>query len=558
MQSILFSRRQRFFLGFSAGLVAGIVASLLMILFSLLLNTVSLPEVLGSTITQFMPPALFQSLHEFFGPDAKRYLFYIILVGQCLIFALGGGLCNLLLSQSRYSALSDKEGHLRWAVGFWLAGILWLLTGLVFLPVTGAGLFGVSLPAGALNTMATLAAVGLFFGLSFVFVQNWLLLRHLQTLGAVKQDEVVEASLSRRTILTRGGLWVGAAALGVLAWRFISSGVGSGGQTLSGSSASEVQQSYKAKVEPVPAPAYDGDFSQIAGLSPEITTNDQFYQVSKNLSSDPSINANGWNMTIYGEIEQPYTLNYTQLQALPMKQQYETLMCISNEVGGQYISNALWEGIPLSDLLAKAGKIKPGATKVVLYASDDYSDSIHLAKALEPTTLVAVRMNGVPLPSEHGYPARLLVPGIYGMKHVKWITKIEVVNTDYQGYWQNRGWSDPAPIRMTSRIDTPNGLQPLKAGMPTYIAGLAFSGNKGISEVDLSLDAGKTWQPTKLKKPFSDLTWVLWEMPWQPKAGSYTLVVRAIDKEGNVQDPASASPAPDGSSGYHSITVTVS
>jgi DMSO/TMAO reductase YedYZ molybdopterin-dependent catalytic subunit len=559
MQSILFSRKQRFQLGFLAGLMAGVVASLLMVLFSLLLGTVSLPELLGSAVTQFMPPALFQALHEFFGPDAKRYLFYIILVGQCFVFALGGGLCNLLLSLSDYASLTDKQGRLRWSVGPWLAGVLWLLTGVLFLPLTGAGIFGVSLPGGIVSTMVSLAIVGLLFGLLFVFAQNWLMVRRLQALGAVDAEEAAEAGLSRRTLLTRGGFWIGAAAVGVLAWRFISNGVNGGGQTLSGSSADQLQKSYQPKIEPT-SPAYSsgGNFSQIAGLSPEITSNDQFYQVSKNLSSDPVVNANGWSMTIYGQVDQPYTLNYAQLQALPTKQQYETLMCISNEVGGQYMSNALWEGVPLSDLLAKAGKIKPGSSKVVLYAQDDYSDSIHLSKALEPTTLVALRMNGVPLPSEHGYPARLLVPGIYGMKHVKWITKIEVVNTDYQGYWQNRGWSDPAPIRMTSRIDTPNGVQTVKAGVPTYIAGVAFSGNKGISEVDVSMDSGTTWQHAVLKKPLSDLSWVLWEVPWKPKAGTYTLVVRAIDSEGNVQDPTPASPAPDGSSGYDGITVTVS
>jgi DMSO/TMAO reductase YedYZ molybdopterin-dependent catalytic subunit len=557
MQSVIFSRTQRFTLGFYAGLLAGLVASLLMLLFSYLLGTVSLPEVLGSTITQFMPPAVFQSLHTLFGPDAKHYLFYIIFVGQCLVFALSGGLCNLVLSQSDHATFTDREGRLRWSTGLLLAGLLFLLTGLLFLPLTGAGLFGASLVGGVFSTMFTLVVVGLFFGFLFVFIQNWLLLRRLQSLGAVKQEDAEEAGASRRTLLKQGAFWIAAAAVGVFAWRFITTGGGSGSQALSGTAADSVQKSYKPKVNPI-APNYSSDFKQLPDLSPEITSNDQFYEVSKNLSSDPVINASNWNMSIYGLVDQPYSLNYTQLQALPMKQQYETMMCISNDVGGSYMSSALWEGVPLADLLAKAGKIKPGATKVVLYADDDYSDSIHLIKALEPTTLVALHMNGVQLPSAHGYPARLLVPGIYGMKHVKWITKIEIVNTDYQGYWQDRGWSDPAPIRMTSRIDTPSGLQPLKANQPTFIAGVAFSGNLGISAVDVSLDSGATWQNAQLKKPLSDLTWVLWELPWQPKAGSYTLVVRAIDLEGNVQDPTPASPAPDGSSGYHSITVTVS
>jgi hypothetical protein len=143
------------------------------------------------------------------------------------------------------------------------------------------------------------------------------------------------------------------------------------------------------------------------------------------------------------------------------------------------------------------------------------------------------------------------------MKHVKWITRIEVVNSDYQGYWQQRGWSDAAPIRMTSRIDTPLIGSTLPAGRLTYIAGVAFSGNKGISEVDISLDAGTTWQKALLKRPLSALTWVLWELAWQPAKGSYTIVVRAIDVEGNVQDPTEALPLPDGSSGYHSISVDV-
>jgi DMSO/TMAO reductase YedYZ molybdopterin-dependent catalytic subunit len=166
-------------------------------------------------------------------------------------------------------------------------------------------------------------------------------------------------------------------------------------------------------------------------------------------------------------------------------------------------------------------------------------------------------MNGDTLPQKHGYPARLLVPGIYGMKHVKWITSIEIVDTDYQGYWQQSGWSDAAPVHMTARIDTPRDGVQLPANKPTYIAGVAFSGNKGISEVDVSYDNGNTWHLATLKQPLSDLTWVLWALPWQPDQGNYTISVRAIDKEGNVQDPQLEPPLPNGSSGYHTIRVLV-
>jgi DMSO/TMAO reductase YedYZ molybdopterin-dependent catalytic subunit len=144
------------------------------------------------------------------------------------------------------------------------------------------------------------------------------------------------------------------------------------------------------------------------------------------------------------------------------------------------------------------------------------------------------------------------------MKHAKWMTGIEVVNTDYQGYWQQRGWNDAAPVRLASRIDTPAGGTTLSANRPTYVAGVAFSGDKGISEVDVSLDGGQNWHVATLKRPLSALTWVLWELPWQPKAGSYTIVVRAVDMQGNVQDPNIEPPLPNGSSGYHSIAVAVS
>jgi DMSO/TMAO reductase YedYZ molybdopterin-dependent catalytic subunit len=334
-------------------------------------------------------------------------------------------------------------------------------------------------------------------------------------------------------------------------WKFITEGV-----STSKVPVAQLLQHYKSKIVPPPTPNY-GAIQPVKFLSPEVTTNDQYYVVSKNLYADPTVSAGGWRLVVYGQVEHVFSLTYQELLAQPMQTQYESMMCVSNEVGGPYMSNALWVGVPLKDLLQRAG-VKPGATKVVFYADDDYSDSIHLTKALEPTTLLAVHMNGAPVPQEHGFPARMLVPGIYGMKHVKWITRIEVVNYNFQGYWQQRGWSDDAPVRLTSRIDTPLDGSNVAAKSMTYIAGVAFSGNKGISEVDVSTDMGNSWQRATLKKPLSGLTWVLWELPWKPASGSHVVTVRAIDLEGNVQDPNEEPPLPNGSSGYHSITVTAS
>lgn len=546
------SGRRRFQSGFLAGLLAGIVATLLMLFLSNAISGISLPEVFGSALTSLMPASLFSYLHRLIGGDAKHYLFYGILVGQCLVFALSGGLASLFANRFR---AEWGKGQLHWLYGFALALLLWLTTGLLLLPLTGAGLFGAALTIGSGATMLSLALVGATFGLLFVLLNNWLTEHQLWQQGVLSSTDIAKED-TRRIIVQRGLTIIGVGVLGIAAWRFIRGGSSSGGTAASSPSISKLVQRFKSKIVPPPTPNY-GTLQPLPLLSQEVTPNDQYYIVSKNLFSDPTVNGSTWRLTVYGQVNKPYTLTYQELMSMPTKKQYESMMCISNEVGGQYMSNALWEGVPLADLLERAGGVKTGATKVVLHAVDDYADSIHLVKALEPTTLVALHMNGTILPQGHGFPARLLVPGIYGMKHVKWITGIEVTNTDFQGYWQMRGWGDAAPIHMTSRIDVPLIGNTLKANRPTYIAGVAFSGTQGISEVDVSLDNGETWQRATLKRPLSNLTWVLWQLPWQPSAGSYTIMVRAVDLAGNVQDPHLAPPVPDGSSGYHTIDVTV-
>ncbi len=550
MKKTFLQRNNSFWIDFAAALVAGIIATGIMLFLSVSFGGVSLPETFGSDLTALMPPSLFDYLHQTIGGDAKHYLFYSILVGQCLVFALSGALYNRLAIR--------QERRLQWFDGLLLALILWLFAGVILLPLSGAGIFGADLNTGFSNVLLSLAIVGIIFGLLFVLFQRWFAeqkaRRDAERSDTSSLDEHGNpyGTMSRRRLLKNGAIVTGIVLAGIVALRFITAGVSSSRVPVD-----QLLEHFKSKIVPPPTPNY-GEIQPVQFLSPEVTSNDQFYVVSKNLFSDPTVNGNSWRLTVDGQVDNPFTLTYQDLLAQPMKQQYESLMCISNEVGGQYMSNAQWEGIPLMDLLQRAG-VKAGATKVVFHAADDYSDSIHLTKALEPTTLLAVRMNGVTLPQGHGFPVRMLVPGIYGMKHCKWLTRIEVVNNDFQGYWQQRGWSDAAPVRMTARIDTPLTGSTVTANRTTYIAGVAFSGNKGISEIDVSTDAGQTWQRATLKQPLSGFTWVLWELAWQPpKAGGYTVIARAIDLEGNVQYPAEEPPLPNGSSGYHSITLNVS
>ncbi|MGH7410518.1 MAG: molybdopterin-dependent oxidoreductase [Candidatus Methylomirabilis sp.] len=298
-------------------------------------------------------------------------------------------------------------------------------------------------------------------------------------------------------------------------------------------------------------------FPQVAGLSPEVTPNDKFYRISKNLF-DPVVKAEKWSLEIKGMVERPFRLGYDELKALPAVQQYATLECISNEVGGELISNALWKGVRLQVLLERAG-VKPKAKKVVFTCVDGYSTGIPPTKALHPDTILAHEMNGVTLPPDHGFPVRLINPGHYGMKNPKWITGIELVDQDYKGYWETRGWSDESRVKTMGRIDVPIGGSSIKDGKQ-IMAGIAFAGDRGIQQVDVSTDGGGTWHKAILKKALSPYTWVLWAFEWElPKEptmhGRFMLKVRATDGKGQVQTAEVAPPLPDGASGLHTVMV---
>ncbi|HKP11447.1 MAG TPA: molybdopterin-dependent oxidoreductase, partial [Blastocatellia bacterium] len=267
---------------------------------------------------------------------------------------------------------------------------------------------------------------------------------------------------------------------------------------------------------------------------------------------DPEVDAGRWRLEIAGLVETPVTFTYEEIKALPSIEQYATLCCISNEVGGDLIGNALWRGVRLKDLLSRAG-LKPGVVDIALRAGDGYTDSIALERATQDGTLLVYEMNGEPLTPEHGYPLRLLVPGIYGMKNVKWITRLEAIDYDLKGFWQRRGWDDRAEYKTMSRIDAPAAT--VKG--ETEVAGVAFAGDRGISKVEVSTDGGATWEAAEIKSALSPFTWALWHKRWTPRqAGKHRLVVRATDGRGNLQTPQYAPPEPSGSSGYDQKTIS--
>ena len=286
---------------------------------------------------------------------------------------------------------------------------------------------------------------------------------------------------------------------------------------------------------------------------PFITPNQDFYIVQ--CCGFPRIDMENWSLTITGMVEKPLHLTYSDILKMPSLEKMVTLQCIDNEITGELISNAVWKGVSLADLLPKT---KPSSlvTDVVFHGADDYSDSITFDRAIHYDVFLAYQMNGVPLPKEHGFPLRAVVPGIYGIKNVKWITKIELVGNDYKGYWQQKGWTDGGIIKTKSRIDFPGPYNTIQGSYT--LQGIAFSGQGGISGVEITWDGGKRWTPALLDPTPSPYSWVFWKYHWKsPAPGTYQIAARAKDKMGNNQTDFIARPFPDGTSGLHSIVTFV-
>jgi DMSO/TMAO reductase YedYZ molybdopterin-dependent catalytic subunit len=291
-----------------------------------------------------------------------------------------------------------------------------------------------------------------------------------------------------------------------------------------------------------------------AKLTSPITPNDDFYVTS--YQSPPTIRVKEWSLSVDGSVERPMTLTYDELLAKPAVSQIVTLECVGNTVAGEFISTAKWTGIPLRSLLEEA-EVRHPVYDIVFHAADGYTDSIRYEQALVGDVMIAHTMNGVKLPQGHGFPARAIVPGHYGMKSVQWLTRIEVVAYDHKGYYQRKGWTEEAIVKTMSRIDLP-GHGATVHGLQQKIQGIAFAGAREIHQVEVSTDGGAQWRTAKLAGALAPSAWRFWSYDWVVLApGRYTLVVRATDGSGSLQTSIEQDPAPDGAAGLHEVTVTV-
>ena len=535
-------------------LIAGALAAGVALLARLILQITTPAEVYAEALIRFIPLSVFSWFVGALGPNAKHLFFGGTLVAAgVLAAALGVLYCALRAAILRRMGRGAAGTVNALVPGYVEAPVIvllfWLVTAGILAPLLGGGVFGAGFDEGVAGTLLTQLLPDAVFALAFIWLLRATLLAHPETArdgGA--SDEA--ARLSRRRLLNRGLTGVVVVAGAALAWEFISSAFGI---TMRHRPPLNVTNAPR-RISPPPQPTY-GPWTSLDGQTAEVTPTADFYYVSKNFVNDPQIDVASWKLTLSGGVNHPLALTYAQLRARPAVERYHTLECISNEVGGDLMSDAYFRGVGLADLLNEAG-LKPGASELIFRAADGYSDRLHLSQALDPLALVVYEINGAPLPQAHGFPARLLVPGLYGMKNGKWLTGLEVDSGDYTGYWESRGWTREAKVKMTSRIDLPQDGAVLTT-KPTWIAGVAYSSNRGIGRVEVSTNGGATWQPATLRRPLGPLTWVLWQYHWQPTSGSHVLAVRAVDLAGNVQTISEAPPLPDGASGYHAVQVFV-
>lgn len=340
------------------------------------------------------------------------------------------------------------------------------------------------------------------------------------------------------------------------------SAVAGAGGVVAGRSAAPVAAASRARVRlPVPdlpaPPVPTGATLPVPGLTPYLTPTRDFYRVDTALRV-PDVPVDGWRLRLHGLVDRELELTFEDLLSRRLVERRITLTCVSNPVGGEYAGNATWIGVPMADLLAEAG-VRAGADAVRSTSFDGYTAGTPLPVLADPGrgALVAVAMNGEPLPLDHGFPARMVTPGLYGyVSATKWLVDLEVTRfADFAAYWTTRGYAEQAPIKTSSRIDVPRSFARVAAGR-TAVAGVAWAQGRGIERVEVRVDGGP-WQRAELAAEDGVDTWRQWVWQWDATPGSHKLEVRATDGTGDTQTPERAPIAPDGATGWHGVDVTV-
>jgi DMSO/TMAO reductase YedYZ molybdopterin-dependent catalytic subunit len=516
----------------SVGLLAGFVAGIVMTSVMLLLATLGVATplvIIGDRLSVFIPPGPFLSLMGRVGGynHLKQLGVGSTIAGQLVVSAIGGAIFGLLMRRSRSPIAAI------WTISIFVV-VPVVLFAVALWPVLGTSYIGLPIEVARLVTLVGFALCVFLFERTLIGGFRFLMVGTARWGIRTSQRDVptneFTPAIGRRAFV-----------------------LGAIGLAAAGGGAALVRKLYRAATFGYDGTQYKGSIVQ------SITPNELFYCVTKNVI-DPKVDADLWHLEIGGLVQNAATWRFQDLMGFKPTTQETTLMCISNGLDAGLISNAVWKGLPLRDLLDQAGVLS-GAARVRLHGVDNYTDAIPLEKAMAPTTLLAYEMNGVSLPDRHGYPLRAIVPGYFGEKHVKWLTRIEVTDANAKGFYETQGWGPDFVAPTRSRIDAPDDWEFVSLGKlaaPIEVKGIAYGGDRGISRVELSFDDGQTWKDAEIYYAGGNLAWSLWKAQWTPtNPGDHSLVVRATDGEGDVQEFEEDRGPFSGASGLHKVNVRV-
>lgn len=478
---------------------------------------------LGSTFIDFTPPWMKDFAIATFGTNDKAALF------------AGMGLTIFLLA-----CVLGVVAYRRWVLG--VAGVLLMGTVIVASVVTRAGVKPLDAIPTVLGTLAGLVVLRL------LTAPLWRTKTWPEAPADTAATEAGQPGTSRRRFFAAAGIT--AAGAGIAA---------TGGRLLS-AARSNIAQARDALELPTPSKAAAtvpaGVQSTVKGAAPWVTPNGEFYRIDTALSV-PEINADDWELRVHGLVEEEVRLTFQDLLDADLIESHITLTCVSNPVGGNLVGNAKWLGLPIREVLKRA-RPTAGADMVLSTSIDGFSASTPLEVLQDDRdAMLAIGMNGEPLPLEHGYPVRMVVPGLYGfVSATKWVVDLQVTRfADSKAYWTERGWSERGPIKTMARVEVPKSFARVPAGR-TAIGGTAWAQTRGITKVEVQIDNGD-WADATLSAEASVITWRQWSYEWDATPGPHYIKVRATDGTGEVQTDRRAEPVPDGASGWQSVMVTV-
>lgn len=502
------------------GLVSAAVGLAVAELVAVIIDPESSPLLaVGSLVIDLAPSGVKDAVIALFGTGDKMFL--LILLGLVVAIVAAGA------------------GVLEYRASPWGAVPFIVLGALATIAVTTRARSG---SLSALATVVGMIAACLLLRLAIRRLHRWS--------AESERTDAVESSPSRRNFLLLVGVSAAASVV-----------VGIGARVVNAASVA-ADTIRRAITLPRPAraaaPIPSGSSLDVSGVSPLVTSNRDFYRIDTALQV-PTVDPSTWRLRVTGMVENEIEISFDELLALPLTETIVTLMCVSNEVGGNLIGNAVWLGYPIRELLAQAGPLS-GADMVLSRSVDGFTASTPLEVLLEDDrdAILAVGMNGEPLPPEHGLPVRMVVPGLYGyVSATKWVSELEVTTFDRaSAYWTDRGWSERGPVKVGSRIDVPSSRAGVTAGT-VAVAGVAWAQHTGIRGVEVRIDGG-AWTPARLATPISADTWVQWVYEWDATAGPHDIEVRATSSTGEVQSGTRVPVVPDGAEGWHMVSVTVS